>query len=633
MDHSEHFLHLLKLLKKEREEDRKQYEDKIRNRSLEDRRKEGVTWYPVSIERSFLGTGEKWTLKIERTSDLETRHYFQAGSSASLFLNDARRKLSASGIISRVSDRYMTLVLNSEDPPDWLDEGKLGVNLLFDESTYDEMERTMRHLSGVKEGRILELIKVLLGSEQPAFTTSHEIRHPNLNDSQNEALNLIQSAKDLALVHGPPGTGKTTTLVEAIKDTVTSEKQVLVSAASNAAVDLLAEKLTKQGLRVLRIGHPARVTEEVISCTIDARLAEHDDAKMLKDLRRKADEFKGLGKKHKRNFGRAERQQRKLLLDEARSLREDARLLEDHMIRDELNKAQVIACTLVGTNSSYLHGRTYKTLFVDEASQALEPASWIPILKSSRVIMAGDHWQLPPTVKSVEAASEGLSQTIFERTIQLFKADVMLDTQYRMHDAIMEFSNAHFYKGKLRSGELVKNRRQLFPQPVSFIDTAGCGFDEKLNEETLSTYNEEEARFLLNQLDRILNELASEEKSRIRIGIIAPYKAQVEKLKAYIGGFEWYEELERQISINSVDAFQGQERDIMLISLVRSNPNGEIGFLANERRMNVAMTRARHLLVMVGDSATLSSNQFFDSLIQNFQSRNLYQSAFEYLYN
>ncbi|HCX23038.1 MAG: IGHMBP2 family helicase [Flammeovirgaceae bacterium] len=633
MDHSEHFLHLLQLLKKERVEDRKQYENKIRNRSLEDRKKEGVTWYPVVIDRSYLGTGEKWVLQLERTSLTENRHYFQAGSSASLFLNDEKRKLSASGIISRVNEKYMTLVLNSDDAPDWIDEGKLGVDLLFDESTYDEMERAMLSMASVREGRLKELVTILLGETGPRFDSLIDLKHPGLNQSQNKALSLIRTSKDVALVHGPPGTGKTTTLVEAIKDTVSAEKQVLVAAASNAAVDLLAEKLTQQGLRVLRIGHPARVTEEVVACTLDARLSEHDDAKMLKELRKKAEEFRNLGRKYKRNFGKAEREQRKMLLNEARNLKDEAHLLEDHMIYDELNKAQVIACTLIGTNSQYIKGRTFKTLFIDEASQALEPAAWIPIMKSDRVIMAGDHWQLPPTVKSIEAAKEGLSETIFQRVIEQWEADVMLEEQYRMHDDIMQFSNDHFYKGKLRSGDIIQQRRSMFDQTVKFIDTAGCGFDEKLNQETLSTYNVEEARFVLSRLKEILNDVMSREDRIPTIGIIAPYKAQTEILRKYLEDLGLDQDVLKRVTINSVDSFQGQERDIMFISLVRSNPNAEIGFLADERRMNVAMTRARHLLVMVGDSATLSSNAFFDELIQNLQGRNLYQSAFEYLYS
>ncbi|MBE62398.1 MAG: IGHMBP2 family helicase, partial [Flammeovirgaceae bacterium] len=235
--------------------------------------------------------------------------------------------------------------------------------------------------------------------------------------------------------------------------------------------------------------------------------------------------------------------------------------------------------------------------------------------------------------KSIEAAKEGLSETIFQRVIEQWEADVMLEEQYRMHDDIMQFSNDHFYKGKLRSGDIIQQRRSMFDQTVKFIDTAGCGFDEKLNQETLSTYNVEEARFVLSRLKEILNDVMSREDRIPTIGIIAPYKAQTEILRKYLEDLGLDQDVLKRVTINSVDSFQGQERDIMFISLVRSNPNAEIGFLADERRMNVAMTRARHLLVMVGDSATLSSNAFFDELIQNLQGRNLYQSAFEYLYS
>jgi ATP-dependent RNA/DNA helicase IGHMBP2 len=631
MEYEDHFLHLLQLIKQEREEDRKQYEAKIGNRSLQDRKKEGVSWYPVSITKSFLGTGEKWMFQLERTTDLDQRHFFQAGSSISIFLNDDKKKLTVSGIITQIRDNRMTLMLNSDDEPDWIDDGKLGVNLLFDESTYDEMEKTLRKLANTKSGRVHELMPILLGKAEPFFKTKNQVRFPGLNDSQNHALNRIREAQDLALVHGPPGTGKTTTLVQCIKETVSDEKQVLVTAASNAAVDLLAEKLTELGLRVLRLGHPARVTEAVVSTTLDARLAQHSDSKMLRDLRRKSEEMRSIGGKFKRNFGREERQQRKLLYEEAKNLKEEALMLEGHMIFDEINKAEVIACTLVGANSNYLGNRTFKTVFMDEASQALEPASWIPIMKAQRVVMAGDHWQLPPTVKSKEADKAGLGQTIFERTIKAYNIDVMLETQYRMHPQIMAFSNKHFYNGQLQCGEIIHQRRQLYDEPAMFIDTAGCGFDEKLNQETLSTYNTEEAQFVLKRLDHLINE-GGEDFKKLSIGIIAPYKAQTECLRAAIVRYDWYKEMEKNISINSVDAFQGQERDIMLISLVRSNSEGEIGFLSNVRRMNVAMTRARHLLLMVGDSATLSSHPFFDELIQDMQARGLYHSAFEYIY-
>ncbi len=629
MDLAGHFLQLLDLLKVEREEDRKQYEEKIRNRSLEDRKKEGVTWYPVVVGKSYLSTGEKWTLQLEKTTLHYSKSHFQSGSSVSVFLHDNKNKLSASGIISRISDKYMTVVLNREDPPDWLEDGKIGVNLLFDESTYDEMERAMNKLARVEEGRLNELIQILCGAKAPTFKPSVPLQHPGLNETQNDALSLINATNDIGLVHGPPGTGKTTTLVEAVKETVSMEKQVLVCASSNAAVDLMAERLGAQGIHVLRLGHSARVTDEVVASTLDARIAEHNDAKLLRDLRRKSEEMRSIGKKYKRNFGSTERQQRRLLLQEAKDLKDEAISLENYMIQDELNKAQVIACTLVGSNSAYLQNRTFKTLFIDEASQALEPASWIPIMKVNRVIMAGDHFQLPPTIKSIKAAREGLSETIFERVIGKYEdANVMLETQYRMENPIMQFSNEYFYKGRLKSDALINNRRKIFQNPVEFIDTAGCGFEEKLNPETLSTYNEDEAWFLLNRLGKLI--VAHEEEvKQMDLGIIAPYKAQVEVLNGLMEQADWKHAV-KKVTINTVDAFQGQERDLIAISMVRSNPNGEIGFLGDIRRMNVAMTRARYLLLMAGDSSTLSNNDFFDELIRHYQDQQFYSSAFEY---
>lgn len=632
MNHQEHFLKLYDLLKKERAEDRKQYENKIRNRSLEDRRKDGVTWYPAFVQKTYLSTGERWTVQLERTSDLHKRHMFQAGSSASVFLDSGKARTSAAGIVTRVSEKSMTIVLHRDELPDWLDDGRLGIDLLFDESTYDEMEAAMKRLAGTKEGRILDLIKIFLGKQEPRFSGGHGYKLPGLNDSQNAALSLIDSAQNIALVHGPPGTGKTTTLVEAIAMAVDMEKQVLVTTASNAAIDLLTERLTQKNVRVLRLGHPARVTDEVVNCTLDIRLANHDDSKMLKDLRKKSEEYRKMGLKYKRNFGHTERAQRKLLLTEARQLKDDAQALESHMVQDELNRAQVIACTLIGANSTILRNRQFKTVFIDEASQAMEPAAWIPLMRCARVVMAGDHHQLPPTIKSQEAAKAGLSTTLFDRAIEQWDADQMLKTQYRMHPEILQFSNDTFYNGALTTAESVMQRRSLASRPITYIDTAGCGYQEKVNPETLSTFNTEEGHFVIRHLSKILDNLPDSDRLSVSIGIIAPYQAQVEVLRKEVAGQGWHTDVLKHLTIASVDAFQGQERDIMIISLTRSNDRGEIGFLADKRRMNVAMTRAKSLMVIVGDSATLGSDPFFSSLIDHAQQHGWYHSAFEYLY-
>ncbi|MFT4739129.1 MAG: ATP-dependent RNA/DNA helicase IGHMBP2 [Paraglaciecola sp.] len=630
MDFNEHFSKLQSLLKIEREEDRKQFLQKIRNRSVNDRKRDGVCWYPVKVKASRLGVGDKWSLTVERNVADNQRHHFQTGCSVSLFVETASGQLSVSGIVSKLIDNSMTIILNQEEPPDWVDDRKLGVDLLFDESTYDEMDRTLARLKTLKGGRIKELIPVLLGQRIPYREEGYEISLPQLNDSQNAALQGIRSAKDIAIVHGPPGTGKTTTMVHAIVETVAHEKQVLVCAASNAAVDLLVERLHNQSINVLRLGHPARVNEEVVVHSLDVQLSMHADANMLKDLRKKSEEYFALGGKFKRKFGREEAQQRRLMKAEARKLKEDAKALEEYMIQDLLNHAQVIACTLVGSNHRHMHKRTFKTVFIDESSQALEPANWIPIFKADRVIMAGDHLQLPPTVKSKEANKAGLGMTLFERCINSYEDRLMLTTQYRMHDDIQFFSNRYFYQNQLQAADYVKQRRQLFTEAAVFIDTAGAGYMEELNQETLSTYNTEEAAFVIDQLCQVIDQLIDEE--HFSIGVIAPYSAQVEKLRAALRKKSLAADVLKKVSIHTVDAFQGQERDVILISLTRSNAEGIVGFLANERRMNVAMTRARHKLIMVGDSSTLATNPFFNELIEYFQQRNQYHSVFEYLY-
>ncbi len=631
MDFKAHFSHLQSTLQVERAEDRKQFLQKIRNRSIQDRKRDGVCWYPVQITNSKLGVGEKWTISIERRITDQQRHHFQVGSSAALFVDAGKRQPSSSGIISRVQENKITMVLNRDDPPEWLDDGKLGLDLMFDESTYDEMDRTLARLKEVKEGRMRDLVKVLLGQSMPQFSKPFSMEFPTLNQSQNTALEHIRSAHDLALVHGPPGTGKTTTLVQAIVETVGYEKQVLVCAPSNAAVDLLVERLHQQSINVLRLGHPARVNEEVVMHTLDAQLSMHADAKTLKDLRKQAEEYFKLGGKYKRNFGREEAQQRKMLKAEARKLKDEATILEDYMVDDILNNAQVIACTLIGANHQHMNRRHFKTVFIDESSQAMEPAAWIPVFKADRVVMAGDHLQLSPTVKSMEAAKEGLGDTLFERCIDAYDNASLLEMQYRMHPKIMSFSNQKFYKRRLITNELVLQRKALFDEPVVFVDTAGAGYTEQLNEETLSTFNTEEAQFVISHSLKLLNQV--KEETYFTTGIIAPYKAQVEQLNRLIRGKGMSEEERKRISINTVDAFQGQERDLIMISLTRSNADGIIGFLADKRRMNVAMTRARHHLCLVGDSATLANHPFFDEMIQYFQSINAYHSVFETLHD
>ena len=617
---------LVRLLKIEKEEDYAQYQRKMLNTSVKERKKQGVTWYPVQLVNRFVSTGERFTLELDRTADTEQSHAFQVGAVVSVFTGHGEEAEATSGVISYLRREKMRVVLNSTELPDWIRDGKLGVNLLFDEGTYKEMTRALKEVAGADRGRIAELREVCYGSQTPQFKSGFEYQSVHLNPVQNKALTNIFNAKDLAIIHGPPGTGKTTTLVSAIKEVVKTEKQVLVCAPSNAAVDLLVEKLDELGLEVLRLGHPARVTPEVIENSLDVKITKHAFFKELKEIRKRSEEYRRMGQKYKRNFGYEERMQRKLVMKEARMLREDADRVEGQIMEDLIDRASVVACTLVGATHSLLRDRQYKTVFIDEASQALEGACWVPMLKAHRVVMAGDHLQLPPTVKSIKAGKQGLSHSLFEKCIENTESAVMLAYQYRMHPDIMNFSSQYFYDNGLKAAEEVGLRDwEDKGSRFEFIDTAGCGFHEETEKETLSTFNKEEAVLLVKHL--VMH--AEEGKS---IGVIAPYKAQIKLLKELLREAELPDVVRDLLSVNTVDAFQGQERDVIYIGLTRTNDKGEIGFLKEYRRMNVAMTRARSRLVVIGDSATLGKDSFYNAILDYVQSIGGYRSAFEFLY-
>lgn len=616
---------LQELLKIEKQEDYVQYERKILNTALDERRKQGVTWYPTILNNHFISTGERFTVELERTSHLEQNHTFQVGAVVSIFLGGDDTE-TVSGVVAHLRKDKMRVVLNG-DLPNWIRDGKLGVNLLFDEGSYREMQKALKNVATADKGRLAEMRELFYGATEAHFKNGHAYASVYLNEAQNKALSKVFNAQDLAVIHGPPGTGKTTTLVHAIKEVVKSEKQLLVCAQSNAAVDLIVEKLDTQGVNVLRIGHPARLTPEVIENSLDVKISKHGFFKELKEIRKKEVEYKRMASQYKRNFGREERFQRELLRKEARQYRDDAKRVERQITDDLIDQAQVIACTLVGSTHHLIAERMFKTVFIDEASQALEPACWIAIQKAHRVVMAGDHQQLPPTVRSIKAGKEGLEYTLFERAMKLPAASEMLETQYRMHPEIMQFSSDYFYRAKLKTAEEVLLRDKMNDwQHFVFIDTAGCGFDEKVKKETLSTYNENEAELLLKYLGNNLNLDQT-------IGVIAPYKAQVEKLRELLRERKAFDAVRDQVVVNSVDAFQGQERDVICISLTRSNDKGEIGFLKEYRRMNVAMTRAKTRLIMIGDSATLGKDPFFNAVIDHVQAIGGYKSAFEYIYD
>ena len=630
---------LLVLLKKEKEEDLLQYKLKMAGTSLVERRKQGVCWYPVHLERTRFDSGERLLVKVLRPLEHKDPHLFQSGKLVSLFSNAYGGESggeAVNGVINQVREHDMLITLNIDDIPDWIHDGKLGVQLLFDENSYREMQQTLQFLIKTKDERVNQLKDILLSDRAATFNENAIGAIMGLNESQHDAFKQVVNAQDLAIIHGPPGTGKTTTLVHAIVETLKSENQILVCAPSNAAVDLLAERLGDRDINVLRIGHPARVTEEILGKTLDFRIAHHQEYKNLKSLKKKAEEFFKLGKKYKRSFGASEREQRKLLISEARKLKEEAEHLQFYIINDILSNTQIIATTLVGANNQVLKGMQFKTVFIDEAAQALEPACWIPIVKSQRVIFAGDHCQLPPTIKSQEAAKNGLEVTLFEKAIKHNEADVMLREQYRMHQQIMNFSSRFFYKNQLIANAEVADWSVLpGDEALEFVDTAGCGFFEQIDKESRSSFNQEEADLLIKHFKQYIQKIeASERIGQVEnIGIISPYKAQVVVLQeALLETDVIPEDLRAKVNINTVDSFQGQERDIIYISLVRSNENGEIGFLSDTRRMNVAITRARKKLVIIGDSATIGTHPFYEKFLDYIHEIGAYKSAFELMY-
>jgi hypothetical protein len=627
----------LELIKLERQADLEYYRQKVLLRSLHQRTQDGTTWYPLRLKRDYIGTGERLIIEVERTSHREQPHAFQSGKSVNVFSNGSGKpdRDHVSGVINYVRDDNMVITLNAEDLPDWIGDTLLGVDVMFEEMTYREMEFALKEVMKAEEDRVAELREILLGTavaQREPGRPEKPTPVPGLNASQQEALDRIDGM-DVGFIHGPPGTGKTTTLVQAIARTVKEEQQVLVCAPSNAAVDLLTDKLSDQQLSVLRIGHPARVTEQTLSKTLDVRISEHAHYQELRALRKKMEQIRSSALKYKRDFGYQERQQRKMLLQESKALKADADLLEFYIVNDLLQNTQVICCTLVGSSHPVLRGKKFKTVFIDEAAQALEPACWIPILRSRRVIFAGDHQQLPPTIKSNEAAKQGLAKTLFEKGMgRQPQTSTMLTVQYRMHEAIMKFSSAYFYKDELIADESVKHELlQPNELPIDFIDTAGCGFTEEQDKETLSRFNEEEGRLMMRQVEALVEAIGQDVwiERRLTLGIITPYRAQVDYLHKLAESSATLEPLHGLITINTVDAFQGQERDVIAISFVRSNDKSEVGFLGDIRRTNVAMTRARKKLIMIGDSATLGSHPFYLDLIEYVQEGGFYRSAFE----
>ena len=604
----------------EKEEFRKQTE----TMGVERKVRRGDAWFPVSIGRSYYNSLNQMVVEVKRQPGSDIEHNFEAGRPVCFFTikNDTSTagakatkggsKLQYLSFTATVSyaeqDRMVVALPDSGRIVDLQRQDALGVQLFFDETSYRLMFEALDRVIRARSGRLADLRDIFYTKAPASRYTFDAMRFPWLNASQEKAVNEVLWAKDVAVVHGPPGTGKTTTLVEAIFETLRRESQVLVCAQSNMAVDWISEKLVDRGINVLRIGNPTRVNDKMLSFTYERRFEAHPDYPQLWSIRKAIRELRQQ-RKHADSWHQK--------MDRLKSRATELEL----RIRSSLfGEARVIASTLTGAANRVLEGEKYSTLFIDEAAQALEAACWIAIRKAGRVILAGDHCQLPPTVKSIMALKGGLGKTLMERIVENKPETVtLLKMQYRMNEQIMKFSSEWFYHGMVESAPTVSNRGILdYDTPMMWIDTAECDGKEEFVGENFGRINRAEAELTLQTLQQYLEKIGKQRilEESIDVGIISPYRAQVQLLRKELRKREFFRPYRHLLTVNTVDGFQGQERDIILISLVRSNDGGDIGFLRDLRRMNVAITRARMKLIILGSSETMTSHPFYKKLYE-----------------
>lgn len=632
---------LRSLLQLEYDNEKEEFRVQTEKMGIKRKIRRGICWYPIEVGRSYYNSLNQFVVEVikkhddEEDDDIET--LFEYGKPVQFFSFNAKyvnddlkdkndiKYFSFSSTVSFVDgDRMVVTLPSSQQLMDLQGAENLGVQLYFDETSYKTMFHALDDVINAKRNRLADLRDIFAGQIKPQKRTFAPMQFPWLNRTQEEAVNEVLVAKDVMIVHGPPGTGKTTTLVEAIYETLRRETQVMVCAQSNMAVDWISEKLVDHGVPVLRIGNPSRVNDKMLSFTYERKFESHPDYPELWSIRKTIRQMRENRKKGENTHQKIAR------------LRERAAEIEMRINAELFDEARVVACTLVGSANKILFRQRFSTLFIDEAAQALEPACWIAIRRASRVILAGDHQQLPPTIKCFEAMKQGLGKTLMERIAENQPSAVsLLKVQYRMNDAIMKFSSDWFYDGKVESDKSVQNRSVLdYEHPIMWIDGNELQkeIEEEVDEQTIEKIdfkeqfigenhgrvNKAEAELVLATLKDYIQKIGKERflEERLDVGIISPYKVQTQYIRQQIKKREEFRPFRSVISVNTVDGFQGQERDIIMISLVRSNDNGQIGFLNDLRRMNVAMTRARMKLIIFGDKATLSHHAFYRKLIE-----------------
>ena len=625
---------LTEALVEEHRAEEARYRSILEGQPVARRRADGLSWAPVNVVRTAYTMGGRPTLEIE--ADAGQPGAFRSGAAVQLSSNDDKGDaVTFRGIVRSARGLEAEVVLDGHDLPEQATHRVWTLDARFDERSFQEMAKALSEVLNAgtdgKPSRLATLREVLLGYARPEPSEPEPFEHPSLNPSQCAAVGHALTAHEVTTVHGPPGTGKTTTLVQLVKSLVRRGEKVMCAAPSNAAVDLMVERLGAAGLKVARIGHPMRIDPAVVDRSMD-RLVEADpDFKQVKAYRRQAEEAVREAEKKFRSFGADQRTARREAYAEARALRKEANQLEAFLAERALDGAEVVCCTLVGAADRLLRDRRFGTLVLDEAGQALEPAAWIPIRWAHRVVLAGDASQLPPTVKHPAALKAGLGVSLLEKAIARDRNVHLLDTQYRMHADIMAFPNARFYGGKLQAHPSVAAAALGDLPPLTFIDTAGRGWEEERSNPEADTTgrshasicNPEEAQFTV---DRVRELLAAHPQASV--GVIAPYRAQVTLLEELLHSDRVA--AKGRLSIQTVDGFQGQERDIMVIALTRSNVEGTVGFLSEYRRMNVAMTRARMHLLVIGDSATLGNDSFYAAFTQHCENAGAYRSCWEW---
>ncbi len=608
------------LLRMEYEYEKEEFKRQTENMGIARKVRRGLCWYPATPGRSYYNSLNQLVIEITHTENTDIEHNFEFGRPICFFRQSADEKITYMNFTATVSyadeTRMVVIMPGAGAVMEVQEADHLGVQLYFDETSYRTMFEALEDTLRSKGSRLAQLRDILLGTSKAGFRELYPVRFPWLNSTQETAVNKVLCARDVAIVHGPPGTGKTTTLVEAIYETLHREPQVLVCAQSNTAVDWISEKLVDRGVNVLRIGNPTRVNDKMLSFTYERRFENHPLYPELWSIRKNLRE---LGSRARRGSY----DEREGVRSRMSRLRDRATTLEIQINAELFDNAHVIASTLVSSNHRLLGGRRFGTLFIDEAAQALEAACWIAIRKADRVVLAGDHCQLPPTIKCYEAARGGLERTLMEKVVSNKPAVVsLLKMQYRMHEEIMKFPSQWFYNGELEAAPEVRYRGILdWDTPIHWIDTSEMDFKEEFVGETFGRINKAEADLLLSELKIYINRIGGSRilEEKIDFGIISPYKAQVQYLRNKIktdGSLKPYHSL---LTVNTVDGFQGQERDVIFVSLVRANEEGQIGFLNDLRRMNVAITRARMKLVILGEAETLKHHGFYRKLLEFIQ--------------